>query len=357
MRPAAAVLVLLAAQPALAALGPRAKKGTDSPALRRLSSGRAAGLPSVLLSLSGASRLLTEPRSAPGASQRAFDGAPDNGRFVPAGDVDMFVQETGPKDGPAAVFTHGMGAWSGFWMPLLEPVGKAGVRAIAVDLPPFGYSTRPADADYSRQAQARRLWAMLDSLGVQTASLVGHSIGGAPAMEAALSRPERLRSLVFLAPALGLDAAPPSKLIEWLLAPRWVRRAVAAAGLANPLLTLPGLRSFMARKEAATKELARIVRRPQSIKGTTAAYADWLPALLFPRRDALSLQPSAYSRLRVPTTLIWGDRDTVTPLAQGQALRPLIEGSRLVVLPGVGHMPQWEAREEVRELLIRRLAP
>jgi len=92
------------------------------------------------------------------------EAAPSTGQFVHAADVQMFVQEDGPLDGPPVVLIHGTGAWSEIWRGTMHALASAGYRAIALDMPPFGYSTRPASHDYSDSAQARRILGTLDSL-------------------------------------------------------------------------------------------------------------------------------------------------------------------------------------------------
>lgn len=270
--------------------------------------------------------------------------------------MELFVQELGPKTGEVVLFTHGMAAWSGLWRLVLEPVCKS-VRCVAVDLPPFGYSQRPADGAYDRGAQARRLWALADSLGARKISIVGHSFGGGPAAEAALLHPERVNKLVLIAPALSLDApagAAPGMMGALLSWPP-LGRFVIAATLTNPLLIRRGLGSFMADSSSATKEMARVLRRPIYVRGTNAALADWLPRFLYGAEAGLSRDKTAYARLKMPVLLIWGEKDATTPLPQGRALQILIPGSRLEILPAIGHMPQLEAPEAVQALLVRHL--
>jgi len=93
------------------------------------------------------------------------EAAPSTGQFIHAADVQMFVQEDGPSDGPPVVLIHGTGAWSEIWRGTMHALAGAGYRAIALDMPPFGFSTRPTSADYSDSAQARRILVTLDSLG------------------------------------------------------------------------------------------------------------------------------------------------------------------------------------------------
>jgi 2-hydroxymuconate-semialdehyde hydrolase len=247
-----------------------------------------------------------------------------------------------------------MGAWSGLWRPVLEPLAAKGIRCVAVDMPPFGFSQRPSDASYGRRAQARRLWGLVDALGARRASLIGHSFGAGSVVEAALSRPERVSSLVLLAPALrlGAPARRPLPFFEKLLSFRLIREVFISATLANPILSRRGLAAFMADPDAATPEHAAILRRPLAVCSTVRELARWLPGFLFDPEDGLSVDETAYSRLGMPTLLIWGDLDQVTPLPEGKALQRLIPNSELVVLPGIGHMPQLESTEKVRELLM-----
>src|SRR5262245_41770914 len=97
----------------------------------------------------------------------ARDAAPRAGRHVTAADVSMFVQEAGPADGQSVVFVHGTGAWSETWRETLTALAGAGYRAIAIDLPPFGYSQRPRQPVYDKQAQGRRIVAALEALGLR----------------------------------------------------------------------------------------------------------------------------------------------------------------------------------------------
>jgi pimeloyl-ACP methyl ester carboxylesterase len=77
----------------------------------------------------------------------------------------------------------------------MQVLAKAGFQAIAIDLPPFGFSQRPADADYSKSAQGAHIVGVLDALNIRNAILVGHSFGGGPTMEAVLQIPQRVKGI------------------------------------------------------------------------------------------------------------------------------------------------------------------
>jgi pimeloyl-ACP methyl ester carboxylesterase len=94
---------------------------------------------------------------------------------VRASNAGIFVQESGPVSGRPVLLIHGTGAWSEIWRETIEPLSAAGFRTVAIDLPPFGYSEKPAAASaYSRENQARRIIGVLDALHIERAILVGH---------------------------------------------------------------------------------------------------------------------------------------------------------------------------------------
>jgi pimeloyl-ACP methyl ester carboxylesterase len=136
-----------------------------------------------------------------------------------------------------------------------------------------------------------------------------------------------------------------------------LRDALVAGFLSNPRFTRRLLLSFVADPATATPERVAVYQRPLSVEGTTRAMGRWLPALLVPAEKAASEDPAAYARLTMPLLLIWGERDTVTPLAQGRRLASLAPHAELSVLDAVGHIPQVEAPERFDELLVKLVAP
>ena len=284
---------------------------------------------------------------------RRADAAPSRGRFVRAADVEIFVQEVGPPGAAVVLFVHGMGAWSELWRETLSATGAAGFHAVAMDLPPFGYSERPARGAYSRQDQARRILGVLDALGARQATLVGHSFGGGPTMEAVLLAPQRVRRLVLADAAIGLDApAGGGGGPALVLRARPLRNAFVASTVTNPLLTRRLLTLFVADPGAVTDARVQVLQAPLAVQGATEAFGDWLLDFLTSREVALSTHADVYRAVALPTLVIWGDRDTTTPLTQGQRLAGLIAGAELAIMPGVGHMPQIEDPAQFNRLLL-----
>lgn len=235
--------------------------------------------------------------------------------------------------GTPVVFVHGHLASSATWEDVLRPAA-AGHPAIAVDLPGSGGSDRPWPHDYSVGGEARGLVEFLGVRGIARAVLVGNSLGGAAVMAIAAERPERVAALVLVAPAT------PHAPIAW---PFRVLRArplgEIALALANRPLAAYGLRHFLyGDPSRVTEHVVDDAWRPLAVPGTRRA------ALRAIRTD-----PAAFvgieDRIRTPTLIVWGSRDRVLPPAEAERLRARIPGSRVVVLPGAGHLPQREQPE------------
>lgn len=293
--------------------------------------------------------------------------APSSGRLIQTADARVFVQEAGSKDGTPVLFMHGTGTWSEVWRETLDTVAKEGYRAIAIDIPPFGYSEKLNGAgSYARQAQARRILGVLDGLGIGQAILVGHSVGARATVEAALLAPERVSKLILVDPALGFSTdetlSPafqqnqPSSLMKTIFKAKPLRNAILSTYGTNPLFVGSLVKSFVYRESAVTPELISILRRPFSLTNTTGAYGDWLENLSISGDDSLGSDLSNLKKLRPPVVLIWGRRDSTTPLWQGEALRTLIPGASLHVLEDVGHIPYLEDVAAFNSTLIRILS-
>lgn len=128
---------------------------------------------------------------------------------TPQGNI--FGMITGPEDGPVIVGVHGWSQRNGWhsWAPLIEPLGAAGYRTIAVDMPGWGKSPKWENASgKSVVAGKSAVVAMLDSLGVETAyALMGKSWGGGVSLDFALTHPTRVKKLILTAPAFRGDLA------------------------------------------------------------------------------------------------------------------------------------------------------
>jgi pimeloyl-ACP methyl ester carboxylesterase len=279
---------------------------------------------------------------------------PDEGRIVETVLGPIYVEELGPEGGIPLLLVHGSVGWSRMWRPTSEALAAEGYRAIALDMPPMGWSFRDPGGDYSRQTQALRLIALIEALGVRPV-LIAHSFGAGPAAEAAMLQPDAFAGLVVVSGMIGLGSDGTGQTPPWPLGHPFMRELAISATLTNPSATGPMLRRLLHRSDVATPDVIDMLNRPNRRSGTTAALADWLPSLLVPPVGALSTRPEGWQAFPLPLAFLWGDRDRATPLDQGQTLAEMT-GAPLSILTDVGHIPQIEAPAEFQAALIAALA-
>jgi len=289
------------------------------------------------------------------------EAAPTTGHFVQAGDVEMFIQESGPTDGPAVLFTHGAGAWSGLWRATsMDAFAAAGFHCIAVDLPPFGFSQRPATPSYGRVDQARRIIGVLEALHIQKVILVGHSFGGGATVETALMIPDRVQAMVLAdIGGLGLDTTPndpppppPSPIVTGVLSVRPLRNVILATTATNLLLSKTLLQALILDPNDATDTYVTILQQPSSIQNSTDALGEWAYYTVTSQESSLSSDLANYQTLTMPTLLVWGDSDTTVPLAEGQYLNTIMPNSQLTVMSGVNHIPHVEDTDQFNKIVL-----
>jgi pimeloyl-ACP methyl ester carboxylesterase len=293
------------------------------------------------------------------------NAAPENGKFVQADDVEIFVQEAGPQDGAAILLIHGTGAWSAIWQQTIEPLAANGYHVIAIDLPPFGFSEKPQGAaSYDRKKQARRIIGLLNSLNIKKVTLIGHSVGARPTVEATLIAQERVQNLVLVDPALGFSSSIPAKfeqnnpsfLSRAIFTLKPLRNAIFSAYFVNPIFTKNIFQTFVSNKESITDERVSAMQQPFKIEGLREAEADWLEFLAISQDDSLSSNFNNFKNIKVPTMILWGKSDNITPKWQGEELQKLIPNSQLKIISDAGHIPYIENTKNFNELLLEFLA-
>jgi pimeloyl-ACP methyl ester carboxylesterase len=116
------------------------------------------------------------------------------------------------------------------------------------------------------------------------------------------------------------------------------------------------LKSMIAKKERALPEYVAILQRPLTQRDSTSDIADWLYYFLGADTEAASADRNAYAKLEVPVAILWGDKDTITPVEQALDLRTLLRpGTELTMLSGLGHIPQIEDPAMFNDALLKTL--
>lgn len=274
------------------------------------------------------------------------------GTYVEAAGLDMHYKSWGLPTGTPILLIHGTLAWSDTWYEIAQRLAKRGFHVIAPDLPPFGFSERPRDGDYSRKAQAGRILAFADALGLKTFVLAGHSFGGGATLEAAFAAPERIEGLLLLDAALGLDNPGGSSMTARLFDAPVLGRALTASTFTNPLMTGKGLRDFIFDDRIVDARRVALYQQPFVLKNTSSNVAKWLAGALFADESrSLAANRGNYAKFDRPVVLIWGRQDSVTPLTQGENIRSLLPRATLVVLDHVNHIPHVEKPDDVADII------
>jgi pimeloyl-ACP methyl ester carboxylesterase len=277
-------------------------------------------------------------------SEEYKDVAPSKGYFTIWSDVEIFVQENGPKDWEVILFIHGTASWSEIWKESMIYFWDLGYRTIAIDLPPFGYSEKPTNQDYSLQKQSERIVWVVESLNLNSVILVWHSFWAKPTSEAAFHMPDKVKWQIIVDGALWLNTATGEKgiLINIVNSITPLRNALLHSTITNPLFSKKILASLLYDPKDATSEIVSDMLQPSHIKWTTHSLWEWISYLLYEKKNNLSDDINNYKAIQYPVWIIWWEKDTITPLSQGEYLDEIIPNSHLSILPNIWHIPHLE---------------
>ncbi len=272
--------------------------------------------------------------------------ADPNGAFAQAGDTRTYYQKAG-TGGVPIVLVHGFGASSFSWRGNLNPLAKAGFTVYAPDMRGFGLSDKGWDKSMSQDAQADRLKAFMDAMGIDRAVLAGNSMGGGIVTNFALRYPDRVRGLVLVDPAIydGLHGGVASQLVSLPGLQRWGQHLVRFI-LVDDARNAGIIKSAWFDPSKVTPDVLRGYRRalqtPEWDLGLLALLRDGLGSDLGPRLKGLN----------VPTLIVWGDHDTWISPSNAPKLHQDIAGSKVAIIPDAGHVPHEEQPEEFNRLVI-----
>lgn len=233
--------------------------------------------------------------------------------------------------GPPVLVLHGWGASIETVYPIVTGL-EAVATVYALDLPGFGQSELPPEPWGVEDYQAF-MAAFMDALGIERASVVGHSNGGRVAIRMASTEPRRVEKLV-LVDSAGIR---PGRTFGW-----YRRVAMAKAGKhAARLFGRPGerLRDMLVGRAGSTDYLQAGAMRPTLVRLVNADLREHMP------------------RVQAPALLIWGSDDTDTPLAAAREMERLIPDAGLVVFEGAGHYSYLDQPARFATIVTHFLAP
>jgi pimeloyl-ACP methyl ester carboxylesterase len=251
--------------------------------------------------------------------------------------------------GPVLLLLHGITNSSQTWEHV-APLLSEHFTVLAPDLLGHGESATPR-GDYSLGAHASGVRDVLTALGHERVTVVGHSLGGGIAMQFAYQFPERCERLVLVSSGgLGRE-------VHLLLR----AAALPGADYVLPVLTSPqllgigkGVGSLLRRARLAPSgDVAVLAQGFLSLDnaGSRQAFLHTVRAVIDPGGQRVSANDRLALAALMPTLIVWGERDSIIPLAHGEAAHEAMPGSRLEVFPGAGHMPHDDDPEHFAAIL------
>lgn len=239
-------------------------------------------------------------------------------------------------DGPAVFFLHAFPLGLAMWDAQAQAL-KASYRVVRFDARGFGGSP-PGDGLLTMERIGNDAVALLDNLGISQATVCGLSMGGYAAFALVRRHPERLKALVLADTRAGADSEEARRNRAELA--EKVRRQGAAAAADAFLPKLVG--------ETTRKERPELVERLRKLilKNPPRGIADALAGLAARADSTPTLK-----EIRVPTLVMCGDEDVLTPLTEAESLQRGIAGSRLAVIPKAGHLSNLENPEAFNEAM------
>lgn len=249
-------------------------------------------------------------------------------------------------EGPPTVFVHGNPTHSEDWLPFLHRLEGP---AVALDLPGWGYSERPAPDrfDYSLEGLGRFVERFLETLGIDDHQLVVHD-WGCVALIGAQRRPERVRRLVVI------NAVPLLAGYRWHWVARCLWRVPVVGELANATTTRTALK-LLSRRASTSGAM-----REQFVDSTWRTWPRGTrPEILTLYRSAdperLAAAGEHLDKLDCPALVVWGVDDPYLPLEFGRAYAAALPDAELLEIAGAGHWP-WVDRPRTIDLVLTFLA-
>lgn len=272
------------------------------------------------------------------AEMRAkYGGEPS--QFVEIGDgVTVHLRDEGPEDAPAIILLHGSAADLHTWQPWVDGL-KDRFRVIRFDQVGHGLTGPDPQDDYSLENFVADIDEVADALELDSFVLGGNSMGGGHAVAYALAHPDRLSGLVLVdaggAPVRGDGGGNIGFTIARTPVVNRIMNHITPRSMIEK-----SLRQTVSNQDIVTDEAVdrywEMLRYPGNREATRIRFSG----------ERSSFDKAQVSNITAPTLVIWGEEDGLIPVEAGLWYDRHLPNSRLVVYPGIGHLPQEEAAEQ-----------
>lgn len=256
------------------------------------------------------------------------------------GGLKIHTRDEGKPDGPVLLLVHGSNASLHTWEPWVKLLGND-YRVISIDLPGHGLTGANPTRDYHYASFVAVVDKLMTALNIPKFAIAGNSMGGGVAWQYALKHPDKVT-------AIGLvDAAG---------APRWEATTVPIGFRLARMPVARDVMRYVTPRSVIASSLKSSVSKKEIV--TDAMIDRYWDLLLFPGnrqatidRFALrhNVEPAsklALAAIRTPMLIMWGAEDGLIPVSSAQWFESAIKDSKVVIYPGVGHIPMEEIPEQ-----------
>lgn len=261
--------------------------------------------------------------------------------------------EAGDEGAPIALFLHGTGAHAESFVRNLTTFGEAGYHAVAIDMLGHGLTDKPPTCGYTIAEYVEHVLGLVNSMSTSEVNLLGESLGGAVAMRAAMTYPDRFTRVVSAVGA-GLRPIPPTLEEE----AGW-ERVMALSRSAHSQMSRDDwaarMRWLVHDPDSMPDELVEIrmrIYREPGMQASAPRIYDALGDFVYQRAPGV-LPPDELSRFPIPVLYLWTDHNPTTPLSVAQAAFELTPDAEIDVLTGCGHWPQYERADDFNDRVLQ----
>jgi pimeloyl-ACP methyl ester carboxylesterase len=290
------------------------------------------------------------------------DRPPWPGRRVELDGAGLYVRDTPGEGGEPALYVHGLGGSATNWTDLAALLAPR-LDGQAIDLPGFGRSDPPVRGGYTQAALAARVARWIEHSDRGPVHLIGNSLGGAVSVRVAATRPELVRTLTLISPAMPQlrTSRERARMVPMMFLPNVERMAMKRVAGISPEEMARGVLSLCyadpsrvspARLAEAAREAGHRMGLPWAAEAYVRTFRGLVTAYLQPGDRSLW---RLAARVAAPTLIVWGRDDRLVPVRYAPRTARTIPDSRLVLLDGVGHTAQMEAPEPVARAVLRLL--
>jgi pimeloyl-ACP methyl ester carboxylesterase len=291
----------------------------------------------IVAALAGAYVYLSVPE-IPRAVLEAKYATPPSQFLTLADGAHVHYRDRGPKNAPVLVLIHGSNASLFTWEPWTKRLDDS-FRVVAIDMPGHGLTGAVPSGDYSQHGMVAFTKAVADKIGLGKFAIAGNSMGGGVAARFAEEYPDRVTALILVdaggMPTKQGDHVPLGFRIGRIpvinkLMVHIVPRAMFKEGLNDAIVHKAIVTDAMIDQYW---ELNRMEGTPEAtLKRFNETWDTYI-------KDHIG-------QIKVPTLILWGEQDHLIPVAGAHEFNAAIPGSKLIIYPGTGHIPQEEVADQ-----------